>query len=205
MDILVYILKGMLIGIFISLPVGPAGIYSIRRTLDRGWFVGFISCLGIVAGDIIYASIAGLGVYTVVSFLEMYYRIISVTGGLLIILIGIRSYFKENGSLKSLNSDGIVKHFTSSFFITLANPFMIVVFMAIFAGLGITDLNANYTFALFLISGLIIGATLTWFVINISIHELRKFLDKDLINLIHKISSVILIIIGMYLIVKSLL
>lgn len=60
-DILDLIFKGILIGIFVSAPMGPVGILCVQRTLNKGRWYGFVTGVGAAISDIIYALITGFG------------------------------------------------------------------------------------------------------------------------------------------------
>ena len=60
-DLLELILKGIIIGIIASAPMGPVGILCIQRTLKKGRWYGFVTGIGASLSDIIYALITGLG------------------------------------------------------------------------------------------------------------------------------------------------
>ena len=47
-------LKGVIIGVTIAAPVGPIGILCIKRTLEQGKWIGFVSGLGAATADGIY-------------------------------------------------------------------------------------------------------------------------------------------------------
>jgi len=61
--------KGLIIGFSIAAPVGPIGILCIRRTLEYGRFVGFVSGLGAATADALYGLMAGLGLTIISNFL----------------------------------------------------------------------------------------------------------------------------------------
>ena len=54
------IIKGLIIGIFTSIPVGPIAVLCIQRTLNRGKYHGFVTGLGAASSDLAYASLAAL-------------------------------------------------------------------------------------------------------------------------------------------------
>lgn len=60
-DILGMILKGVLIGIIASAPMGPVGVLCIQRTLNKGRWYGFVTGIGAAMSDIIYAMLTGFG------------------------------------------------------------------------------------------------------------------------------------------------
>ena len=60
-DILDVMLKGILIGILASAPMGPVGVLCVQRTLKKGRWYGFVTGIGASISDIIYALITGYG------------------------------------------------------------------------------------------------------------------------------------------------
>src|SRR3712207_6140073 len=69
-DIIDQILKGLLIGIIASAPMGPVGILCIQRTLNKGRWYGFITGIGASVSDIIYALITGYGMTLVMDLIN---------------------------------------------------------------------------------------------------------------------------------------
>ena len=69
-DILDLILKGILIGIIASAPMGPVGILCIQRTLNKGRWYGFATGLGAAISDMLYALITGLGMSFIMDFIS---------------------------------------------------------------------------------------------------------------------------------------
>ena len=57
-DILV---KGFIIGVVVSAPLGPVGVLCIQRTLNKGRWYGFVTGLGASLSDIAYALLTGYG------------------------------------------------------------------------------------------------------------------------------------------------
>ncbi|MBO7281577.1 MAG: hypothetical protein J6V00_10505, partial [Bacteroidaceae bacterium] len=55
------IVKGLIIGIVASAPMGPVGVLCIQRTLNKGRIYGLVTGLGAAISDIIYALITGYG------------------------------------------------------------------------------------------------------------------------------------------------
>ena len=68
-DILDCMIKGILIGVIASAPMGPVGILCVQRTLNKGRWYGLVTGIGAAASDIIYALITGLGMSFVMDFI----------------------------------------------------------------------------------------------------------------------------------------
>src|ERR1700759_3727937 len=59
------VLKGFAIGLSVAIPVGPIALLCMRRTLEFGFTFGFATGLGAAAADLLYSSIAALGIASV--------------------------------------------------------------------------------------------------------------------------------------------
>ena len=67
LDILV---KGFVIGIVVSAPLGPVGVLCIQRTLNKGRWYGFVTGLGASLSDIAYALLTGYGMSFVFDYIN---------------------------------------------------------------------------------------------------------------------------------------
>ena len=54
------IVKGVLIGLVASAPMGPVGVLCVQRTLNKGRVYGLVTGTGAAFSDIIYALITGI-------------------------------------------------------------------------------------------------------------------------------------------------
>lgn len=63
----VYIFRGILIGLMVSVPLGPMGVLIIQKTLQKGALAGFIAGMGAACADLFYATVAafGLGLWSI--------------------------------------------------------------------------------------------------------------------------------------------
>ena len=64
------LIAGILTGILVSVPVGPMGIFVVRKTVNQGWWAGFRSGLGLTTADVIFSTIATIGLSVVIAFLR---------------------------------------------------------------------------------------------------------------------------------------
>ena len=51
-------IKGFIVGLFASIPLGPIGVITIQKTLSKGRFSGFISGMGATVVDVIFAAVS---------------------------------------------------------------------------------------------------------------------------------------------------
>ena len=55
------VLKGILIGIVASAPMGPVGVLCVQRTLNKGRAYGLVTGAGAAFSDLLYALVTGYG------------------------------------------------------------------------------------------------------------------------------------------------
>ena len=62
--------SGLLIGIFISAPMGPVGMLVIQRTLNKGRLPALFTGIGAAFSDLTYSLLTGLGISFITDFIE---------------------------------------------------------------------------------------------------------------------------------------
>jgi threonine/homoserine/homoserine lactone efflux protein len=87
------LLKGIMIGLLASIPLGPIGVICIQRTINKGKTSGFISGLGAAVADTIFAAIAGFSLTYIITFIQEQRLIIEVVGGVIVILLGLKTFY----------------------------------------------------------------------------------------------------------------
>jgi threonine/homoserine/homoserine lactone efflux protein len=55
-------LQAAVIGVLIAAPVGPIGLLTMQRTLDRGLAAGLVTGLGAAAADAVYGAVGAFSV-----------------------------------------------------------------------------------------------------------------------------------------------
>ena len=197
-DILDCIIKGILIGVIASAPMGPVGILCIQRTLNKGRWFGFITGAGAAASDIFYALLTGLGMSFIMDFINNEHNkyLLQISGSIMLFLFGIYC-FKSNpmkNAHKSSNKKGTLTHNAiTAFFVTLSNPLIIFLFMATFAQFAFVIADHPLEMSVGYLS-IVLGALLWWFGLTWLIDKVRNIFDPNGITIINKvIGSVVMI------------
>lgn len=131
------IMKGGIIGIVASAPMGPVGILTVQRTLNKGRWYGFATGLGAAVSDVIYAILTGLGMSVVLDFIErpttMLY--LKMAGGIMLFFFGLYTYKSKPAKMHQPSGrKGTLAHNAiTGFLITLSNPLIMLLFLALFA------------------------------------------------------------------------
>ena len=198
-----FLIKGFIVGLVVSIPLGPMGVLCIQRTLNKGKSSGFSSGMGIATADAIFALIAGLGISFIIHFLSEQQLIIKIIGGLVIALIGLKIFIANPvKQLKKHRKEGktLFEDFFSILFMALSNPFTIFLYIAIFASLNLHDVSSGYSSALLVVAGVFSGVSLSWFAISTVVNYFRTKIRLRRLMWINRIAGLTIILFGVFVI-----
>ncbi|MGQ8335011.1 LysE family translocator [Sunxiuqinia sp. A32] len=169
-------IEGFIVGFAVSVPIGPIGVLVLQRTVNKNRLSGFFSGIGAATSDTIYAVIAGFSLSYVINFIKQYQFTFQLVGTLMLLILGIFIFTKNPvKDLRNYRRKGS-SHFQdmmSTFLVTFTNPLVALVFLAVFTGSGIVlDIAKPYQ-ALFMLSGVFLGANFWWFILT-SLADLFK-------------------------------
>jgi threonine/homoserine/homoserine lactone efflux protein len=194
------ILKGISMGLVVSVPLGPVGIMCIQRTINRGMKSGMVTGVGAASADTLYAIIAGLGIGYIVNFIKQEKYWIQLVGAALFMIIAFRIFY-ANPAVEIRNQrnkrNKPLEDFLSSFIVTLSNPAVFFVFIAMFAGFNLVDEKTDYFSALLLIGGIFGGALGWWYLLSSTITRHRSKIRLKNIWWLNKIMGAIIFACGL--------
>ncbi|MEN6567266.1 MAG: LysE family transporter [Veillonellales bacterium] len=194
-----FLLKGVVLGFSIAAPVGPIGILCIRRTLAYGMLNGFISGMGAATADGIYGGIAVFGVTVVSVFLLDYQVYLRLIGGFFLLYLGYTT-FTSYPAETAVQAGGqkLFQAYGSTVLLTLANPMTILVFAAVFAGMGVGTIDEDYGLAAFMVVGVFIGSMLWWLILSGGVNLLRSKFDTGKLLWVNRLSGTVIAGFGIF-------
>lgn len=92
-----YLLNGFIIGLSASIPLGPVGLICIQKTLNGRLKNGITSGLGAASADTFFAIVAAFGISAVHNFIEAQQFYLRITGGIILIGLGLKFFFNQSG------------------------------------------------------------------------------------------------------------
>ena len=101
------VVKGLIIGVVVSAPMGPVGVLTVQRTLNKGRWQGFATGCGAALSDILYAVVTGCGLSFVFDIIEDV-RVafwIKLVGGCVLFLFGFYTFRSKPGGPQPSASD----------------------------------------------------------------------------------------------------
>ncbi|TKG94964.1 LysE family translocator [Puteibacter caeruleilacunae] len=192
---LIYLIKGLILGISVAAPIGPIGIICINRTMNKGYLSGVISGLGIATADLIYGVIAGLGL-TIISNLLLEYKLwLQAFGVISLAYFGVKILVKKAADVNGTFSEkrDLLKDYFTTFILTITNPVTILLFVAVFAGLGLAN-SENSKLAIFMmVSGIFVGSGIWWLFLSGLIVKLKSRISRKLLRRIDVISGLVIL------------
>lgn len=201
------ILKGFIIGLCASIPMGPIAILVIQKTLSKGRHAGFVAGLGASVVDTIYAIISLFALAFAQQIIEKHENIILLVGGLILTLIGV-SMALSNPFRKRVKKDGKAnfssKDFLQAIAMGISNPMAIFVIFALFAFFGIAAATPRDWNVAPIILSVSAGTVTYWFILSWGLSRFRDKFRLRTILWISRVMGAIVIIIGLVLIGQGL-
>lgn len=202
------IIKGIIIGLFVSVPLGPIGMLCIQRTLNRGRRYGIATGLGATTSDLVYTIITLFFLSFVIDIIEQNIFIIQLLGSIILIAFGF-FIFKSHPTTQPKPNETI-KHslfgdFISSFGLTFSNPLVLFVLIALFARFEFINNKSTLLLSVTGILSILGGALLWWSLLTFLVSKFKSKLNIRGLKIINQVTGIVIILIGCVGIVASLL
>ena len=194
-SILEIVIKGMIIGIVASAPMGPVGVLCVQRTLNKGRAYGFVTGTGAALSDILYALLTGYGLsflYEIISNQTTLFWI-QIIGAVIMFLFGLHTFRTnpmKNTRNVSRNKSSLLQNGITGFFITLSNPTIILLFLGLFTPLNFMLPEQPFFMQCIGYLSIFGGAMLWWFFITYVVSKVRVRFDVRGIRVINRIIGV---------------
>jgi len=193
-------IEGAAIGFLIAVPVGPAAVLCIRRSITVGAVAGYMTGIGAALGDAVFGAVAAFGLSIVEQFVIEREKWLLGIGGLGLIIMGWTTMRHRPRTVGDPVADDrehqIATHFhyaSSSFFITVFNPLTVIAFGAAFAGRNLAGVGASLPDAGLLVAAVFCGALAWWTIICTAAVSLRhRFTGTGLLWLNRASGAIIL-------------
>ena len=200
--------KGFVIGILVSAPMGPIGMLCIQRTLSKGRWHGFITGLGAMVSDIVYAILTSLGMGVVVNFVEANQAPLQLGGSLVLAVFGY--YIYQSNPVKNLRKQkerrlSFTQDFITAFLLTFSNVLIVLLYIGLFARFGFILPDHSVGMIVGGVGCIGIGAVCWWLFITYIVSKLRKWINVRGIWLMNRIVGSIIIALSIIGVVSVLL
>ncbi|HVA35742.1 MAG TPA: LysE family transporter [Stellaceae bacterium] len=155
--------KGVVVGLILAIPVGPAGMLCVRRTLIEGAIFGLVSGFGAACADAFFGAIAGFGLTFIRDWLFAWRDALGLGGGSFLLVIGLKGLFAPRQvQIGPIDHERLAAAFISTFALAVTNPITILAFAAIFTQIGFDPASGKLSIAALVIG--VFSGSLTWWV-----------------------------------------
>lgn len=204
MDSVNLLWQGLLVGFLASVPLGPIGVICIQRTLNSGHTSGFFSGIGAATADTLFATLAVFSLSFLTDFMDSHKVWFTAVGGILIIVLGVSIFNKrvKRPSQRRQTKSSLLSDYFSILFLTLTNPAYILVFITLFAALGISGEGHAAGWNCALLLGVSAGAACWWFTLTYVVSRLRKRFRLRHLWWINKITGGLIVLFGVLLVLS---
>ena len=206
------LLRGMTVGLASSITVGPVAVLCIQRTLSKGRHAGFVSGLGVACADTLMAIIAFFFYALLQAQIEQYRHIISILGGIFVVIVGVVIFFQNPAPQIRRNRTGTTtskRDFFSMFGFTMANFVTVIPYiLAFFAMFGVSSHDgskdvASILSSVLIIVGFLVGAVAWWFLLTMLINLFRRRFRPHHMVTINRIAGIVIGLLGVITILST--
>jgi threonine/homoserine/homoserine lactone efflux protein len=196
------LLKGITIGLLLSISVGPALFSVIKQSLNNGHQGGMAFAVGVSASDVALVLIAN--VFTeLFRSLRLYEKQIGIVGSIFLISMGIFFLFFKKVKVNELGKQifkqrkrDLAKISLSGFFMNLLNPGVIIFWITI----STTLITYSVRHKIIIYTTCLVIVLLADIAKVFMAGKIRNRLTPHNIHIINRINGVILIVFGVALI-----
>lgn len=198
-DLPVIMLRGLLIGLLVSAPMGPIGMLVIQRTLSRGRWPAFFTGVGAGLSDLFYCLLTGLGLSFVTDFIESHQAHLQLVGS--VVLAVYAGYLFVSNPSRSLskgnvNASSNLKDFITGFLFTFSNPLILFLIIGLFARFSFLapEFEAYHYVAGY--TAILGGAILWWLGVTWVVDKMRGHFNLRSLWLLNRILAGIILVMG---------
>jgi threonine/homoserine/homoserine lactone efflux protein len=202
---------GVAIGLAVAAPLGPVNVLVIRAAMRRGPLAGLISGAGSTMADMVFAVVAAFGIRSVERFILDYALPLQLAGGLLLVVIGIRTAKHHvtqadlAAGLEPATPRQLWRKALTTFSITITNPAALAGTLAIFGTMsGVLRLGASPDRPPAVLLGFLLGSLAWWLFLVLAARGLHGRLTAPAIDRITRWTGVLIAAFGFALLMELL-
>ncbi len=194
------LIKSILAGFIVAVPIGAIGAMCLRRALQGRWAVGLVTGSGAATANSILAAAAMFGLTLLTRYIFDHQGPVLLVGGIFLVVIGVRMIRKRRPRLESLEGEAPPQFhsvrswlgaYSTGFALTIINPATFIAFVGVFAGMQLfkdrpSALLENWS----VIVGTFIGSMLWWTTLTGTAYAVRRHLSLKFIVVINALLGI---------------
>ena len=187
------LIRGIVLGLSITAPVGPTNVEIIRRGTRAGWKSAAVFCVGVMVALVLYLLLVvfGLSFLTESALLNTVLMSFGVVVLAYLAYSSIKDFFTGTGVAWSDETDRSNRHFVPGVVLTLSNPAVLLMWTGIM-GADLATSRASVGQGLLLSGGILIGVAIFFTGLTVSIHYGRRLLKPRYLRYVSLAAGVVL-------------
>jgi threonine/homoserine/homoserine lactone efflux protein len=200
------VLQGIIIGLILSVPVGPISLMCIQRSISNGRLHGILSGIGVAIADACYAIVAFLGLTAISGFILSWQDFLRCIAGLVLVIVGCRIFLTRPGCGDGESPhESYISDLLSMFAITIANPLTIIFLVVTLPGFGFVIGGTSLVSAVEFMGGFLAGSVAWWVILCGAIGSVRSRIGAGHLVLINRLSGIFIAGVGISMLLLLLL
>lgn len=206
-----YLPAGLGIGLLASAPMGPVNILVIQSALQSGRKPALLLGFGSALGDLLFATIAALGIGVLISGFTDHREALRLIGGAIMIAFAGFLWFRaphlQTGPAQPQGKSWNLA--IAAFAMTITNPVTLLWFASVFGTVGFVAIGHSTPRALLhsliLVSGVFIGAMGWWVLVTGLTRRYRHHVNDRMLAHVNHGIALIMLASGVYAVADSLM
>jgi threonine/homoserine/homoserine lactone efflux protein len=185
------IIRGIVLGLSITAPVGPTNVEVIRRGAREGWRSAATFCLGVIVALVLYFLLVVFGLSFLVE--STVFNTLLMLFGVIVLAYLSYSSIKDFFSGKEMDlgeEASSNKHFVPGIVLTISNPAVLLLWTGIM-GADLAGSGASLAEGLNLSFGILIGVAIFFTCLTILIHYGKKFLQQRYLKYVSLVAGIV--------------
>ncbi len=199
-------LNGVLIGLGLSILIGPILIILVTSSIERGRSAGFNVAAGIWFSDLLFIILVGIGLQAISSFIEQdgIAKIIGLIGGAILVFYGIYEFKrKPHFDKEKIKPYEYATLFVKGFMVNTVNPFTFIFWIGLMGALLLKN-PLHHPLTIASLAGTFFTIILFDSLKVLIADRLKNFLKEKQLNKISRFAGLLFFAFGVFLIVRSL-
>ena len=200
------LLEGILLGLTLSILLGPSFFTLLQTSVHRGFRAGVILAVGVFLSDVTLVYFSTIGAEWLLNNkgVHLYFGII---GGIVLIGIGIYTFTRkvmashEDKDLQ-IKGPGPLTYLLKGFFLNFSNPFLWIFWVSVVVSVS-SNYGINTPDMYIFFAGLLGTVLITDLLKCYGAHLISGFLNAKLLTTFNRVVGIFLVLFGIFLIYRT--
>ena len=198
-------LKALLVGVILAVPVGPVLFFVIQKTMCDSRRAGLYSGVGSALADTLYSAVGVYALGLIRDFVDRNVAYIMLVGGILIVLIGINMFrakirMPEDEPEEPKNG---LWYTGQTFLCALSNPTALAVAMGVLAAFHLDSASLAFP-AWIILPFVFVGEVSYWTFVTFALDRFLHLTPRVLL-IVSRVAGCIVMALGVFLFIKGLI